>query len=646
MKTWCERRAPAAWLFACAALFAVGCSSEPEPVGKRVLVLGFDGMDFGITSRLVAAGRLPNLARLAEAGNLSPLATSIPPQSPVAWSDFITGLDAGGHGIFDFIHREPSTMLPYLSTSRTEAAGRTIRLGPWQIPLGAAQVTLLRRGVPFWEVLEQAGVPTSIIRIPANFPPSGTASRELSGMGTPDVLGTYGTFSYFTTDPGRPPGSLSGGDVFRVQAADHVVRASLMGPPNPFRVDGEPTRAEFTVFVDPERPAAKLDIGGQEVILQEGEWSPWLGVDFDLPLFMSLGGSVRFLLKRVRPEFELYATPVNLDPLDPAMPISTPADLAADLARGLGRYYTQGMPEDTKALTSDVLSEREFLQQVALAEDEFRRAYAKLLAEFEDGLLFYYFGFIDQVSHVMWHATDPEHPMHDPERDAPFAGVIEDQYVKADSIVGRTLAELDDSDLLIVMSDHGFSTWRRAFNLNTWLKDNGYLALIDPDRQGEVDYFGNVDWSRTQAYALGFSGLYLNLRGREPFGIVPAEQRALLLDEIQRALLRTVDPETGQPAIAKVYPRDSAFEDGGALDLGPDLLVGYAPGIRASDDTSLGKVPRALFADNLEKWSGDHIMDHEAVPGVLLTNRPLVRPAGSLRELRASLLAEFGVKGE
>jgi hypothetical protein len=400
------------------------------------------------------------------------------------------------------------------------------------------------------------------------------------------------------------------------------------------------------VYLDPEQPVAKLVLGGQEVILQEGEWSSWMQVDFDLPLFQSLKGAVRFLLKGVRPEFELYATPINLDPLDPAMPISTPTDLAAELARGLGRYYTQGMPEDTKALTSDVLSEREFLEQVGLAEEEFRKAYEHLLADFDDGLLFYYFGFIDQVSHVMWHATDPEHPMYDVDRDAPFAGAIEAQYLKADSIVGRTMETLGDDDLLIVMSDHGFSTWRRAFNLNTWLKENGYLALIDPDRQGEADYFGNVDWSRTQAYALGFSGLYLNLRGREPFGIVPAEQRALLLDEIQRGLLRTVDPATDEPAITKVYLRDTAFENGGSLELGPDLLVGYAPGIRASDDTSLGKVPRALFVDNLEKWSGDHIMDHEAVPGVLLTNRPLTKPAASLRELRASLLAEFGVKGE
>ncbi len=625
------------------ALLATGCSGDSQPVGKRVVMLGFDGMDYALTNRLIEEGRLPNLARLAEMGGFSPLQTSIPPQSPVAWSDFITGLDAGGHGIFDFIHREPATMLPYLSTSRTEAAGRVVRIGSWQIPLSGGNVELLRRGTPFWEVLEREGVPTWIIRMPANFPPSGSAARELSGMGTPDILGTYGLFSYYTTAAERIGGDHSGGNVYPVEVEDDVVHASLVGPANPFRVDEESTRAEFVVYVDPERPVAKLVLGDREVILREGEWSPWMSVSFKLMPFQGIKGESRFFLKSVRPEFELYATPVNLDPHDPAMPISTPKGFSADLARAVGPYYTQGMPEDTKAFTSDVLDQAEFVDQTELVAEEFQRMYEHLLGDFEDGLLFYYFGFIDQVSHVLWHTTDPEHPAHDPERDAPFAGVIEQQYLRADSIVGRTLAELGDDGMLIVMSDHGFTSWRRSFNLNTWLKENGYLSLVDPARQGEADYFGNVDWSRTQAYALGFSGLYVNLRGRELLGVVPENQRQALLDEIARGLLRVMDPATNEPAITKVYQRDSTFVEGPIREAGPDLIVGYAKGVRASDDTSLGRIPRDMIVDNREKWSGDHIMDHEAVPGVLLSSSPLVLQARSLRELRAALLAEFGI---
>ena len=144
----------------------------------------------------------------------------------------------------------------------------------------------------------------------------------------------------------------------------------------------------------------------------------------------------RFYLKQVRPEFQLYATPVNLDPLDPAMPISTPDDFAAELAEG-GRFYTQGFPEDTDAISDGVFDEDEFLAQAAMAAAEIRRQYGVLLEEFEDGLLFNYFGFLDQVSHIMWGAMDPEHPAYDEARDGPYAHVIEDLYVEADEIVGR-----------------------------------------------------------------------------------------------------------------------------------------------------------------------------------------------------------------
>ena len=624
---------------------AAACG-EPDPVGTQVIVLGFDGMDYELTRRLMDAGRLPNLSRLAESGGFSPLETSIPPQSPVAWSDFITGLDAGGHGIFDFLHRDPATMVPYLSTTITEPPGRTLTLGRWQIPLGGGAVKLMRQGVPFWEVLESAGVPTTIMRMPANFPPSGTAGRELSGMGTPDILGGYGTYSFFTTAPERFAGA-TGGDVVRAEIRRGVFNGSLKGPPNPLLVEPEDLRAEFTVYIDPARPVVKIVTAGDESILQEGEWSDWVPVEYPLPLFQKLRGTARFYLKQVRPEFQLYATPINIDPLDPAMPVSTPPEFASELAETGGRFYTQGMPEDTRAATDGAFDEAEFLAQAALAAEETVRQYRHLLGGFDDGLLFNYFGFLDQVSHIMWRAMDPEHPAHDSARHAPYATVIEDLYVEADGIVGETLARLEElggEGVLIVMSDHGFTSWRRAFGLNAWLEQRGYLAVRDPARR-DIDFLLNVDWQRTQAYGLGLSGLYLNLEGREAFGSVSSTEAGVLLDEITRGLLREVDPATGEPAITKVYRRDETYTDGGHMELGPDLVVGYAKGVRSSDDSAAGRIPLEIYSDNTGAWSGDHIMDHETVPGVLLSNRPLRASAASLRELGAAVLAEFGVEG-
>ena len=627
------------------ALSSATCGSSGS-TGRRVIVLGFDGMDYELTRRFMAEGKLPNLQRLAESGGFSPLTTSIPPQSPVAWSEFITGMDAGGHGIYDFMHRDTITMVPYLSTSRSSDPSRTIKLGRWQLPLSGGTVELLRHGTPFWEVLEQNGIPTTVMRMPANFPPSGTASRELSGMGTPDLLGTYGTFSFFTTVPERITEDVSGGVVYRAELVDNVLDATLVGPPNPFLVAGNSVRAEFKVYADPTRPVAKIVIDDQEIILQEGEWSEWVTVDFTLlPYVQSLRGIVRFYLKQVHPEFELYVTPINIDPLNPAMPISTPSGFAAELARGTGRFYSQGMPEETSALSSGVFNDEDFLRQATLVAEENRRQYRHVLEHFDDGFLFYYFGNLDLVSHMMWRTMDSTHPAHDPVADAPYRNVIEELYVAADEIVGETLQSMDDDATLIVMSDHGFTSWTRAFNLNSWLRANGYIAFKNRSDQVGTGFFENVDWSRTQAYAIGFNSVYINVRGRERVGSVPRQQRRIVLDEIARSLVRFVDPKTGKRAITKVYRRDEVYQDRGHLDIGPDLIVGFARGVRGSDESALGTITREIITDNTGKWSGDHLMDHEAVPGVLFTNRPLQRAASSLKELGAAVLAEFGIEG-
>ena len=279
-------------------------------MGRKVIVLGFDGLDYDLTRTMIESGRLPGFARLAASGGFAPLGTTIPPQSPVAWSTFITGLDPGGHGIFDFVHRDPTTMLPYLSTTKTEPASRSISLGRWQLPLSSGRVELLRRGQPFWEVLEARGVPTTIIRMPANFPPSGTATRELSGMGTPDLLGTYGTFAFYTSEPFAFAGqTLSGGVVKSVKVRNGVVQATLEGPDNPFLRAPEKVTAEFTAALDRDNRHVKLAVGAEERLLAVGEWSDWIPVSFPLAPSQSLAGEVRFYLKSLDPFFELYSSP-------------------------------------------------------------------------------------------------------------------------------------------------------------------------------------------------------------------------------------------------------------------------------------------------------------------------------------------------
>lgn len=615
-----------------------GAEASASSTDKKLIVIGFDGMDPVILDRLMSEGRLPNFKRLAETGSFRKLATSVPPQSPVAWSNFITGMNPGGHGIFDFIHRDPDTMFPYLSTSKTEPAERTVKIGKWVIPLTSGKVSLLRQGKAFWEYLSENGIPATVFRVPANFPTVDGDAYQLSGMGTPDIQGTYGTFSYYTDEERNNADEISGGKVFKVQVKDNMVKSSLPGPVNTFKSDSPQSKVDFTVYVDPENPVAKIDIEGNEVILKEGEWSDWIRIKYKmLPLIESARGIARFYLKEIRPNFKLYVTPVNIDPSSPALPISSPEHYSEDIAEEIGLYYTQGIPEDTKALSENVLDDEEFLGQTDIVFNEELEMLDFELNRFKSGLLFFYIGRVDQLSHMFWRTMDKNHPAY--KSGDGHGQVIENAYIEMDKVLGLVLDRMDKDTTLIVLSDHGFAPFYRAFNLNTWLSDNDYITLTD-DSEGE--FFTNVDWSKTRAYGVGFNGLYLNLRGREQEGIVEPGEREKLLDELSDKLASIRDPKNGEQVISRVYRAEEIYS-GPHTEEAPDLIIGYNKGYRASWETVLGSFPKDVLRDNTQKWSGDHLMEAELVPGIILSNKEIKSENPALYDLAPTILGEFGI---
>jgi len=617
------------------------CRWNPLPTessARKMIILGIDGMDPLILKRLMDEGKLPHFKRLETEGGFRPLATTTPPQSPVAWSTFITGTNPGGHEIYDFIHRDPATMQLYFSTSKAEPAERVIRFGDWIFPLSAGKVTLLRQGKSFWEILEDRGVPATIVRIPANFPPVDTSALQLSGMGTPDLQGTYGTFAFYTDVPEQYQG-VSGGTLFPVRVEQQRVNAKLVGPRNDFRKNGPASTLDFSVFVDARHPVIQIEVDGQRVQLAEKQWSDWLPVSFELALFVPrVRGVCRFYLKEVRPHFKLYVSPINIDPASPALPISTPNSYSAELQDHLGMFYTQGIPQDTKALASEVFDDGEFLQQAHFVFEEELKMLNYHLARFKEGLLFLYFGTVDQLSHTFWRSFDTQHPAHEPGNR--YAGVIEDAYRKMDGALAALLEKVDAQTTLLVLSDHGFAPFYRAFHLNSWLRSQGYVSLLD---FSEGEMLQNVDWKNTRAYATGFNLLYLNLRGREKEGIVSygAEQQALLA-ELTTRLLALRDPINGEAVVTRV-DRGLDVYPGEAAGTVPDLVVGYNRGYRASWETALGKFPREILRDNTEKWSGDHLIAADWVPGVILSNRKVVAPNASLLDIAPTVLAEFEI---
>jgi len=609
----------------------------------KVLVLGLDGMDPRIVRQMMDDGRLPTFTKVARQGYFGPLGTSRPPQSPVAWSNFIAGCNPGGHGIFDFMHRYPETYLPYLSTAGTEGSSKTVRIGGYVLPLASAKVIDLRRGRALWEILEEHDIPATVFKMPANYPPTPTRQRTFSGMGTPDLLGSYGTFSYYTDEPVFIDPDLGGGTVHDVWLEDDTFSAQLIGPVNTFRKDAPDVRIELKVYRDPDNPVARIDVAGQELILRQGEWSRWVELEFPLVPGVSVTGICRFFLKQVRPAFRLYVTPINIDPANPAQPLSTPEDYALELADRFGPFSTKGLPADTHALAHGVLDEADFLaMDHAILQDDLAILDFEL-ERFSSGMLFFYVSSTDQRAHMFWRLRDPQHPAHDPKLAREFGGTLESTYEEMDRLVDHVLGKIDRDTMLLVVSDHGFNPYYRSFHLNSWLVDNGYLALRDPRRRGQSELFRNVDWSATRAYALGFNALYVNQAGREGQGIVPAAEAPALLDQIGQRLVAERDPLGGQAPVLRADAARDCYR-GPYVAIGPDLVIGYNRGYRASWETALGKAPLELYETNTGKWSGDHMMAAEILPGILLSNRPLKNPANAtLCDATATVLAALGV---
>ncbi len=616
-------------LFAIASLtllsFTAACS-HPRNASSlpKVIVLGIDGMDPAFCERHWDA--LPNLRALKDSGYFGRLRTTAPPQSPTAWSSFITGLEPDQHGIYDFVHRDPKTLTIFSSMSKTDDARFVLSLGPYSLPLSSPRVSSLRQGAPFWRRLSQQGIPATVVHVPVNYPPE-PAGRDLSGMGTPDLLGTLGTFTFFTDDPIEQTRSVPGGRILKAQVSNGRAVLSIEGPPNPLRKDRGLTKASMTVDVDPNNNAARLKLGAETILIGQGEWSRWLTVEFSLiPHISSVRGMVRVYAKQLHPGLEIYVSPINLDPSAPALPISSPAYWSNEIESDIGPYATLGIPEDTSALRQEVLTLAEFREQAQLVLADEARLLDFSLRQFAGGFLFFYFSSIDQNSHVLW-------------------GKHEDELLKVyravDECVGTVRRKQPDAELLII-SDHGFTAFDRAVHLNAWLKQRGFLTVKDTpavDRGLE-----SIDWAATNAYAVGLNGLYLNLKGREKFGTVsPGQQANGTLAALRDQLLAWRDPANGKALIASVTATNPSPVN---KNVAPDLIIGYAAAYRASWQTALGQIPAELIEDNNDAWIGDHCVSPDLVPGVLFTSKRIHPHSVELRDVTAAILNRFGISAK
>ncbi len=600
---------------------------------RRIIFLGLDGLDPRLTERYMAEGKLPNFSRLKAQGSFHRLRTTFPALSPVAWSTFATGVSPAKHNIFDFLNRSLKTYIPELASSKVRPAGRILRIGRLRLPLSRPTVEMRRKSESFWKILGEHSVGSTILRVPITFPPEDFNGRLLSAMCTPDLRGTQGSFTLFSTRTERP--ETEGGCRCALRAVGQSLEGSLEGPDNDLMEGAGVLALPFRLAVQPDGNSAVLEIASESHRLQKGEYSPWIRLAFEALPGVRIRGMARFLLTETSPDVSLYATPIQIDPESPALPISHPAYYSAYLAKLLGSFATVGMAEDTWALNEGAIDETEFLTQAYSIMDEREAMFDNALAHTNHGVVACVFDTSDRVQHMFFRHLDGH-------GDPRWAGVIEDLYVRMDRLLGKAMESLDDGTLLFALSDHGFCAFRRAVNLNSWLHRNGYLA-VSGDAVESGKYFQGVDWSRTRAYCLGLSGLYLNLKGRESCGIVaPGKEAESLKNELIEKLSGLRDDDCDDVAIRQAYATSGLYK-GPYLGAAPDLIIGYNEGYRTSWDAAVGKVTRLVMEDNPKAWSGDHCVDPALVPGVLFCSRKIDSKDPGIEDMAPTALDLFGI---
>ena len=614
----------------------------------RVVILGFDGADPHIVESMMASGELPNLSALKQAGSYQPLGSSNPPQSPTAWSSFSTCKTPLNHGIYDFLKRDPKTYLPapgfgQLDHAELDAAGNLAK---------PAHYESNRQGESFWKAANDQGLKVKALLVPFAYPADDLSDecRMLCGLDVPDIRGTQSTYFALSTAfdaeesvPGgmRLPLKLDGG------------RATVNIPG--IRKPGSRDYAEvpLDVVVNPAEKSVALTVQGKTVSIKAGEWSGWVEWEFALSPSYSVRAISRYFATEVGDTVRLYMTCLQFHPGAPYARMSTPETFTADLVRRGGLYKTIGWAYDTKALERDDMTEEMFLEDVKrtmawreqLVLDEIDAGNFDLLVGAWTGT--------DRVAHMFWAQRDPEHPLYTAEGFKKYGHVVEDTYTKMDSIVGNVMKRLDGDDLLMVMSDHGFHSFRRGFSVNTWLVRNGYLAVkgqSDPETAyTDTKYFYDratrgytYDWSQSRAYGLGLGMIFLNRQGREREGVVADADAAALIGEIKSKLLAVADPDSGEKIFRAIYT--NVEPQGAATADAPDLQLGYAEGYQTDKSSSAGAAPQDLFSTNDAKWSGEHASsDVEFTSGIFFANAPM-KSGATLLDLGVTALDTLGAK--
>lgn len=562
----------------------------------RTLLLGLDAFDPATFERLYNQGKLRHLARYVEMNSYARFGIANPAQSEVSWTSIATGLNPGGHGLFDFVHRDPATYSLHVS------------LLPTKRGLGGTQFTPPFTAHTIFDQAVAEGFPATSLWWPATFPARlESPVRTIPGLGTPDIQGKLGVGTLFTTETadsvrlGKTPH-----EPLRALGKDRF-EGQLHGPKQQTRGGEQQVAVGFQIGRADEN-SARLHLGSSVIDLRVGEWSPIFQVTFKLGMLLTIQTLTRVIVTQLRPHLRLYFLPLQLHPLHSPWHYATPGGFVKETWQAGGPFLTLGWPQDTTGLEDGCMTDEQFVALCESIDSTREQILMHHLKAFREGLMGVVFDTLDRVQHMFWRDRQD---------------IVEDWYVKLDGLVSRVESQLNavpakEAARFLVVSDHGFGRFDYKVHLNRWLLEHGYLAATTNDSAGN---FQDVNWSQTQAYSIGLNSIYLNLAGREGGGIVSAGDKERLANQICGELVEWTSAD-GRQVVRQAWTRDQVF-DGKLSDYAPDLVIGFAPGYRASQENGLGRWLAQSVEPNHDHWGADHCIDPTTVPGVLFANKGL-----------------------
>ena len=568
----------------------------------KTIILGFDSFDPAVFEDMAGQNKLTNFSKFMDAGGYSRLEVCSPPQTEVSWTSIATGADPGGHGIFDFVHRDPATYAPYVSILPMKKSA----MGEQFVPPYIAKT--------LFEEAASMGYPATALWWPAMFPARPELPvNTLPGLGTPDIRGQLGVGTLFTTEDEKKSKTA----VTRFESTGKGRFSALLNGPQVLGKNG-PQPATLPIQLEAlDQTSARVTIGDKQIQLRVGEWSDIVEVKFKAGLFLSVHAITRMILTSLNGVVRLYTLPLQIHPLHALSHYSSSKSFAKDLWQKVGPYLTLGWPQDTTGLEDGCITDEQFIALCDMIFERRKQIFFHLLGNFKEGVLGSIFDDLDRIQHMFFHNR---------------LDVAQAWYQKLDAFVGEVSQRVEKwggKYNYLIMSDHGFTTYQQKIHLNRWLAENGYLTLNNGSTEGDLS---SIDWQKTKAYAVGLNSVYLNVAGREGKGVVGANEIEPLLAEIQQKLMGWNGPD-GKSVMQRIRLKHEVY-NGAYTRLGPDLVIGYAPGYRASSETGLGKVPQNLIEANHDHWGADHCVDSDVVPGVIFANRDLQNFGGvSFRDI-------------